>query len=108
MEKFKEFYNKNNNRRDINESVLDRILELVKEVYSQYPYTSPEELFTFASEALVSKTVEQLNKDIKDVSVYALDEIKEKFPTKINIDNETNEEEFENERTKETGRVSSK
>lgn len=102
---FKKFYNKNTDKLD-DRTFLETLLGVAKEIYSQNPYVLPEELFTYASESLVQKAVEDLNKQIKDVYIYAIDEIKEKFPQKINTD--INDEESKDERTKETSNSSSK
>lgn len=102
---FKKFFNKNQDK--VNDrTFLDKILELVKEIYSLNPTSTSDELFTYASETLVNKTLEDLNQKIRDVHVYALDEIKGKFPQKLN--NDINNEETENERTKETSKPNPK
>lgn len=84
---FKTFYKKTTpNKPD--QSASDEILEIAKQIYSKKTELTPEELFSLSSEAYLQTVIEDVKEKMNNSFVYVVDEIRKRFPQKINNDKE--------------------
>jgi hypothetical protein len=102
---FKNFYLKENKLENVakpklNKTVVDKLVEISKEFYSQNPTMVPQDLITIAIDMYLRTEMERIQREVDDAKVYATEEVLKKFPQKeIQSDiNNSNSEETKNEK----------
>lgn len=93
MNKFKSFFNKETGKeiKTKDKTIVEILVQIAGEIYSQNQTISPETLARIAADTYIKTELEQLNNKIDNSFVYAVEEIGQKFPQKINNPN-TDEE----------------
>lgn len=84
---FKTFYKKTTPKKP-DQSVSDEILEIAKQIYSKKTELTPEELFSLSGETYLQIVIDDVKDKIDSSFVYIVDEIRKRFPQKINTGNE--------------------
>lgn len=102
---FKKFYLKENKSENVakpklNKTVVDKLVEISEEIYSQNPTMKPQDLITLAADTYIRSEMERIQRDVDDSRIYAEDKVFEKCPQKkIGDDiNNSNSEEDKNEK----------
>lgn len=102
---FKNFYLKENKLENVvkpklNKTVVDSLVEIAKEFYSQNSTMIPQDLVTAAIDAYLRTEMERIQRQVDDAKVYATEEVLKKCPQKeIQTEiNNSNSEETKNEK----------
>ncbi len=84
---FKTFYKKTTPKK-MDQSVSDGILEIAKQAYDMRKELTPEELFALSGETYLQTVIDDVKEKMDGSFVYVVDEIRKRFPQKINTENE--------------------
>lgn len=102
---FKNFYIKENKLENVakpklNKTVVDALVEIAKEIYSQNATMTAEDLISVATDTYLRTEMERIQRQVDDSKVYATEEVLKKYPQKeIQSDiNNSNSEETKNEK----------
>lgn len=96
MNKFKTFINKESGKeiKTKDKTIVEILVKIAGEIYSQNQTISPETLGRMAADVYTKSELELLQNKIDNSFIYAVEEIGQKFPQKIN--NQNTDEESKN------------
>lgn len=99
---FKTFFKKTPSKSKVDQSISDKILDICKYMYEQDNQQDPELLLDNAINVFLENAITELKTKIIDSRLYIFDEVKQKYPQKIN----TEKEDFKNEPIEKNSRTS--
>lgn len=94
---FKKFYDKSTNRKNHDKTIVDKLLQIAQEIYSQNTSYRPEDLALMSRDQYMNSEIDRIKLMIDNSFEYFVGELQQKFPQK-EINNVNKEEDSKNEK----------